>query len=257
MKTFLYGASHSQVSELLKLQIQSFHFLYSYKHYSSGACPLLKRIHQASLINSSQFSTCETTPWVLWLVFRLSSTRETMTQWSKPRRVAPRCSESCTRRTRKGCKMGLFSLKKECLGECVGGIYCCFQLCNGRIARLWKQTFPSKAHCEMVMQQWTQQQALQIPGSYEEKAFHRGDRSVIGIGPLHPRRYMYISPQQCPEQSDLIWHWIWYWSWPCLGQRAQRCPQVPSSIKYSIILHHWPEQLPYKKWNHSNQENWA
>lgn len=135
-----------------------------------------------------------------------------MTQRSKPRRVPPRCSESCTRLSwfdpltyKERLQDGFIQLEEGMLGgACVCGIYCCFQLCNGRIARLWKQTFPSKAHCEMVMQQWTQQQALQIPGSYQEKAFHRRDRSVIGIGPLHPWRYMYISPQQCPEQSDLI-----------------------------------------------------
>lgn len=75
--------------------------------------------------------------------------------------------------------------------------------------RLQKKTFPSKGHREMVTQQWTEQQPLQIPGSYQEKAFHSGYRSVIGTGPLHPWRYTHISPQQCPDQSDVIWHWIW------------------------------------------------
>lgn len=80
--------------------------------------PREKAPGMTSVINSSQFSTCETTLGVLRLVFGLPSARQTLTYWSKPSRGASRCSEGwCTLCTRRGWEMGLFSLKKGKLGE--------------------------------------------------------------------------------------------------------------------------------------------
>lgn len=183
MKTFWYRESHSQVSDLLKLQIQSFFFIIHPSTLQEHALLSWRESTKHGLINSSQFSICETTPWVLCLVFRLSSKE---------------------RQRHTGANPGQWHQEFQRAGA---------PNIQGKVARwvcsawrrdaptLRKQTFPSKAHCEMVMQQWTQQHPLQIPGSYQEKAFHSGNRSS------HWNR---ASPQQCPEQSDVIWHRIWY-----------------------------------------------
>lgn len=188
-----------------------------------------------SVINSSQFSTCKTTLEVLRHVFGLPSTRQTLTYWSKPSRGASRQSE--------GWSIRWTAERWVCLAwqreECVWKIYCCFQLCNGKISRWWKEAFSSKANSERIWGNGYKQQPLQMPGRYQEKVLHNGDRPVIGIGPrekwISISRHVGISTKQGLEQSDLIWHWICYRGWTESTNRdVQRFPSALNIPSFSI-----------------------
>lgn len=162
MKTSWPGAPHSQVSDLLKFQIQCLHFLYSgWKRNLSTLCNML-------------CSPKERAPGMtLRLTFPNSALGRPHLEFCGCS-IQGRCQQTASSPAqghqellsmmRKGWEMGLFSMRKRRQGSVQREAnYCCFQLQqdHGDRNRIFlKDTQWNGAG------QWTPTKHLQIPGRY-------------------------------------------------------------------------------------------
>lgn len=181
MKTFLYRAPHSKVSDLLELQYSPFIFCIHPNILQEHALLSWRESTRHDLIYSSQFSTCETTPWVLSLVLRLSSTRETMTnpgEWHQDVQMAgaPNIQGKAARWVCSAWRRD--AQESACAGDLLmlSAVY-------------WEdKTMETAPQRHTVKQLCSNGHTATFADSREllRKSFHSGDRSVFVTGSLHP-----------------------------------------------------------------------
>ena len=133
--------------------------------------------------------------------FRLPSTRQAWTHWSKWGRGTQLVRGWSTEAEGGG-------LVQPGEGEAKGELCCCLPLPNGRLQRRWSQTLLGHAQ--------TQAGTWENPTRYEGKKFHHGGSQILGQGSKKMSRILMLvdtqnTTGQGPEQPALNWPYFELW----------------------------------------------